>query len=271
MGHKAGDCPKLKQPTTGRAYVMNAKQAEPDTTLIIGRILLAGIATYALLDSEATHSFISESFVKKLRILPVDIESRFRITVPSGEHMVSSSVVKNVELKLQKNIIRADHIVLPMLEFDIILGMDWLTLNGATMDFRWRTVSIRPPSGKTFIFEAAQNNQMSHIISYTCARKLIQKGCQGFLASIIYAPDIDSRFIEDVEVFKDFPDMFPDEVYGIPPEREVEFAIELMPNTVPIYKAPYQLAPAEMKELKDQIQELLDKGFIRHSLSPWVH
>ncbi|XP_075475607.1 uncharacterized protein LOC142507056 [Primulina tabacum] len=225
MGHKTGDCPKLKQPTTGRAYVMHTKQAELYTTLITGQILLAGIATYALLNSGATHSFISKSFVKKLGILPVAVESGFRVTVPSGEHMVSSSMC--------------------------------------------RTISIRPPEGKVFIFEAAQNNQMPHIISCMRARKLIQKVCQGFLASIISASDIDSQSIEDVEVVKEFSDVFPEDVYDIPLEREVEFVIELMPGTKPIYKAPYQLAHAEMKELKDQIQELLDKGFIRPSFSPW--
>ncbi|XP_073317261.1 uncharacterized protein [Primulina huaijiensis] len=151
MGHKAGYCPKLKQPTTRRAYVMHAEQAEPDTALITGRILLAGIATYALLDSGATHSFISESFVKKLRILPVDVESGFKVTVPSGEHMLSSSMVRNVQLKLQKNNIGADLIVLTMPEFDIILGMNWFTRNGATIDFRRRTVSIRSRGGKAFM------------------------------------------------------------------------------------------------------------------------
>ncbi|XP_073291043.1 uncharacterized protein [Primulina huaijiensis] len=227
-----------------------------------------GIDTYALLDSGATHSFIPESFVKKLRILTVDIGSGFRVIVLSDEHMVSSSVVKGVELKLQNNIIRTNLIVLNMPEFDIILGMDWLTLNGATIDFRRRSASIRPPDSKAFVFEAKQKNQMSHIISCMHAKKLIQKRCQGFLASIISTPDIDSRSIEYVEVVKDFSDVFPDDVSGISPEREVEFAIELMPGTVTISKEPYRLAPGEMKELKDQVQELLDKGFIRPSFSP---
>ncbi|XP_075478899.1 uncharacterized protein LOC142519754 [Primulina tabacum] len=186
--HKAGYCTKLKKPTTGRAYVMHAEQADPETTLVTGRILLAGIATYALLDSGATHSFISESFMKQLGTLPVDVESGFRVTVLYGEQMVSSIMVKDVELKLQKNIIRAE---------------------------------------------------------------------------LIYLLD------QDVEVVKDFPDVFPDDVSGIPPEREVEFSIELMPRTVPISKASYLLAHVEMKELKDQIQELLDKGFIRPSFFPW--
>ncbi|XP_075504528.1 uncharacterized protein LOC142541968 [Primulina tabacum] len=226
--HKAGDCSKLNQSTTGRVYVMHAEQAESDTTLITGRILLAGISTYALLDSGAMHSFISESFVKKLRILPVDVESGFKVIVLSGELMVSSSMVKDVELKLQKNIKRAEVIVETMPEFDIILGMDWLTLNGATIDLRRRSVSIRPPNGEAFIFEAVQNNQMQHIISCVLADKLIQKGCQGFLDSIVSTPDIDSRSIEDVEVVKDFPDAFSNDVSGIPLEREVEFAIELI-------------------------------------------
>ncbi|XP_075483746.1 uncharacterized protein LOC142523897 [Primulina tabacum] len=213
MGHKAVDCPKLKQPMSGRAYTMHVEQVEPDTTLIT--------------------------------------ESGFRVTVPSGEQMISTSMIKDVELKLQKNVVQADLIVLPMPEFDIILGMDWLTLNGNTIDFQRRLVSIRPPNGKAFIFEAEQNNKMSHIISCIREKKLIQRGCQGFLASIIYVPNIDSQSIEDVEVVKNFTHVFPDDVSGIPPEREVEFAIELMSGTVPISKTPYFLAPSEMRELKD--------------------
>lgn len=84
-------------------------------------------------------------------------------------------------------------------------------------------------------------------------------------------PDTVSQLIEDVEAVKDFHDVFPDDVAGIPPEREVKFFIELIPYALPISKAPYRLAPVEMKELKDQIQELLDKGFIRPSFSPWEH
>ncbi|XP_073269853.1 uncharacterized protein [Primulina huaijiensis] len=178
-------------------------------------------------------------------------------------------MVKDVELKLQNNLVRTDLNVLPMPEFDIILGMDWLTLNGATIDFRRRKISIKPPDGKVFIFEAVRNNQMPLIISCMRAKKLIHKGCLGFLSSIVYAPDTDGRSIEDVEVVKDFLNVFPDDVSGIQPEREVEFAIKLMLGTVPISKTRYRLAPAEMKELKDQIQKLPDKGFSRPSFSPW--
>ncbi|XP_073273308.1 uncharacterized protein [Primulina huaijiensis] len=101
------------------------------------------------------------------------------------------------------------------------------------------------------------------------AKKLMLRGYQAFLASIISSPAATSQRVSEVPVVRDFPDVFPDDITGIPPEREVEFSIELMSGTVPISKAPYRLAPAEMKELKQQIQELLDKGFICPSCSPW--
>ncbi|XP_073030740.1 uncharacterized protein [Primulina eburnea] len=153
-GHKAVDCPKRKAPTVGRAYVMNAEEAEEeaDTTLITGRIIILGIATYALLDSRATHSFISETFIKRLKITPQDMGLGFKVSIPSGDQMLTSKIVKDLELRLFKNVVQADLIVLPMPEFDIILEMDWLSVNGASIDFSQRSVSIRPPDGKPFVF-----------------------------------------------------------------------------------------------------------------------
>ncbi|XP_042396530.1 uncharacterized protein LOC121986642 [Zingiber officinale] len=159
-GHKAKDCPKKQQPVTGRAYVMHAKEAEPNNTLITGRIFIAGVSTYALLDLGATHSFVSDTFLKRLKILPEVMDFGFSVTIPSGDQMISTKIVKNLELRLQKNVVRADLIILPMAEFDIILGMDWLSQNRASIDFRQRLVSIQPPNGKSFVFEAVQNKQI---------------------------------------------------------------------------------------------------------------
>ncbi|XP_075478856.1 uncharacterized protein LOC142519712 [Primulina tabacum] len=130
-GNKATDCLKKRGPTVGRVYMMNAEEAEeePDTTIT------TGIATYALLDSGATHSFISETFVKRLNIIPEDIGLGFKVSIPSGEQMVTSSIVKNLELCLQKDVVRAHLIVRPMPKFDIVHGMDLLSLNGASIDF----------------------------------------------------------------------------------------------------------------------------------------
>ncbi|GJR15224.1 hypothetical protein Tco_0797876, partial [Tanacetum coccineum] len=77
------------------------------------------------------------------------------------------------------------------------------------------------------------------------------------------------RRLEDVPVLQEFPEVFPDDLLGIPPTQQVEFQIDLVPGATPVARAPYRLAPSEMKELADQLQELMDKGFIRPSSSPW--
>ena len=106
------------------------------------------------------------------------------------------------------------------------------------------------------------------MISVMKAEKLLQKGCQGYLAYVMNgeAEPID---VQEIPVVREFPDVFPKELPGLPPDREVEFSIELVPGTNPVSIAPYRMAPLELRELKVQLQDLLDKGFIRPSTSPW--
>ena len=78
-----------------------------------------------------------------------------------------------------------------------------------------------------------------------------------------------STAVKDIPVVCEFSDIFPEEIPGLPPVREIDFTIELVPGTTPISKAPYRMAPAELRELKAQLQDLLDKGFVRPSVSPW--
>nr|GFD48636.1 putative reverse transcriptase domain-containing protein [Tanacetum cinerariifolium] len=105
------------------------------------------------------------------------------------------------------------------------------------------------------------------IISALQARTLLSYGCEGFLA--IFMTRLLMFLIHDQPIVSKFPDVFPDELPGIPPVHEVEFSIELIPGAEHISKAPYRIAPIELKELKDQLQELLERGFIHPSVSPW--
>ncbi|XP_075486281.1 uncharacterized protein LOC142525880 [Primulina tabacum] len=98
---------------------------------------------------------------------------------------------------------------------------------------------------------------------------MLSKGFQGFLAAVIDVYTETTMKLNEIEVVWDFPDVFADDVPGLPPDREVEFVIDVVLGTAPISKAPYRMAPTEMKELKNQLQDLLDKGFIRPSSSPW--
>jgi hypothetical protein len=105
------------------------------------------------------------------------------------------------------------------------------------------------------------------LLSATKAFKLLKKGCTAFLCAVeaLETPELEPK---DIPVVQEFLDVF-QEVPSLPPDRELEFAIELLPGTAPIFKAPYRMAPVELVELKKQLQELLDKGLIQPSVSPW--
>ena len=90
---------------------------------------------------------------------------------------------------------------------------------------------------------------------------MLRKGCQGYLAYVVET-GMERTMIDEILVVREFPDVFPDDNVGLPPEREVEFTIDLIPGTEPISIPPYRMAPAELRELKAQLEELLSKGFI---------
>nr|GEV99575.1 putative reverse transcriptase domain-containing protein [Tanacetum cinerariifolium] len=106
------------------------------------------------------------------------------------------------------------------------------------------------------------------VISCIKARKFIERGSQFFVAHVT-EKEPQEKQIEDVPVIRDFPEVFPGDLPGLPPPRQVEFRINHVPGATPVTRAPYRLAPSEMKELAKQLQELSEKGFIRPSSSPW--
>ncbi|GJV61045.1 reverse transcriptase domain-containing protein [Tanacetum coccineum] len=132
----------------------------------------------------------------------------------------------------------------------------------------------KPPSNdedterKTLVIEGDRNNSRLKIVSCIKVRKYIEKGGELFLAQVTEQEPKEKR-LEDVPVIRDFPEVFPKDLPGLPPPRQVEFRIDLILGAAPVARAPYRLAPSEMKELSKQLQELLEKGFIRPSSSPW--
>ena len=106
------------------------------------------------------------------------------------------------------------------------------------------------------------------LINAMTASKMLRKGCQGYLAFVVDRRQ-EGTWLEDIPIVKEFPDVFPDDISGLPPDKEVEFTIALIPGTELISIPPYRMASAELRELKAQLEELLSKGFIRPSISPW--
>ncbi|GJV65352.1 putative reverse transcriptase domain-containing protein [Tanacetum coccineum] len=152
--------------------------------------------------------------------------------------------------------------------------MDWMAEHRAEVVCYEKY--IRVPYGNDMLIiqgerSGVKNESRLEVISSIRTQKYIDQGCQVFLIQMMKEEEtkIPERRIEDVPVVRDFPEVFPEDLPGLPPTRQVEFHIELIPGAAPVARAPYRLAPAEMKELAEQLKELSDKGFIRPSSSPW--
>ena len=276
--HKVVDCPKKKAgepkvdaraaPNSGRVYSMTRDQAAGSSGTITGFLYIGDRTVFVLFDTGATHSIISTSLANKINITPTQLMNRISIATPMKTHVIIDVEYVNCPLRFDDRIRAANLLPIDMIDFDIILGMDWLAAHKATIDCYARKVIFGNLHHPDFVYSGSQPLKSVKIISAMKARTLISHGCIGFLASI-KDTSVDVPSIDSIRVVRDFTDVFPDELPGIPPVREIEFSIDLIPGAEPISKAPYRMAPIELKELKEQLQELLDNGFIRPSVSPW--
>ena len=220
------------------------------------------------MDPRATHSFILVPFTERHQIESQPIDGRMVVSVPNGDIMISERIVPGSRLVIQNKDFPADLILLGIHDFDIVLGMDWLSKHRATLDCYKKEVRLVRPEEPGVIFRGIRKEIAPSLINAMTASKMLRKGCQGYLAFVVDRRQEGTR-LEDIPIIKEFPDVFPDDISGLPPDREVKFTIDLIPETEPISIPPYRMAPAELRELKAQLEDLLSKGFIRLSISPW--
>ena len=223
---------------------------------------------YALVDPGATHSFISVPFTERHQIESQPIDGRMVVFVPNGDTMISERIVPGSRLVIQNKDFPANLIVLGIHDFDIVLGMDWLSRHRATLDFYKKEVRLVRPEEPGVIFRGIRREIAHSLINAMTASKMLRKGCQGYLAFVVDRRQEGTR-LEDIPIVKEFLDVFPDDISCLPLDRAIEFVIKLIPGTEPISIPLYRMAPADLKELKAQLEELLSKGFIRPSTSPW--
>ncbi|GJW54230.1 putative nucleotidyltransferase, ribonuclease H, partial [Tanacetum coccineum] len=257
-----------KPDASGRVFALTQDQAANTTGTITGALFIFGRAVFVLFDTGATHSVISTKFASCLTMTPVPLDHVLCISTPMKDSARITHVYRDLPLQFNDKIRSVNALPLDMCEFDIILGMDWLSAHHATIDCHSRRVIFGNIHTPEFIYHGSLPGQSMKIISALEARTLLSHGCEGFLANI-HDTTSDVSSIHDQPIVSEFQDVFPEELPGIPPIRDVEFNIELIPGAEPISKAPYRMAPIELKELKDQLQELLERGFIRPSVSPW--
>ncbi|GJR57586.1 putative reverse transcriptase domain-containing protein [Tanacetum coccineum] len=287
LGHFKRDCPKLKNKDGGngnaQGWVYAVGNAEkrgnasgnPDSNVVTGTFLLNNHYASILFDTGADRSFISTAFSSLIDIVPTPLDNSYDVELADGKIVGIDTIIRGCTLNFLDHPFHIDLMPVELGSFDVIIGMDWLRRCHAVIVCDEKLVQV--PYGNetlTFCGNESSNERESRlaVISYSKAQEYMAKGCQVFLAQISAKKEEDKsegKQIKDVPIIRDFPEVFPEDLPGLPPARPVEFQIDLIPGAAPVARAPYRLAPSEMKELSELLQEIFDKGFIRPSSSPW--
>ncbi|XP_070056923.1 uncharacterized protein [Nicotiana tomentosiformis] len=236
-------------------------ESSPNVVTII--LLVSSYDVYAFINTRSTLSYVTPLVASKFGIQPELIEP-FEVSTPVGDPVIAKRVYRDCIVVVRSHSTVADLIELDMVEFDVIMGMDWLDSCYANVDCRSKMVRFQFLGEPVLEWKVNTASSRGSFISYLKTRKMIRKG---YIYHLVWVKDVKAelRTLQSIPVVNEFPDVFLDELLGLLPEREIEFAINILPDTQPISIPPYRMAPAELRELKDQLRDLLEKGFIRPS------
>jgi hypothetical protein len=223
--------------------VATTPEGEP---VIMGTFLVANHPTVILFDSVASHTFKSKNFVEKHCIPCTKSREGFNIHSPGGR-IFTKEVAFHLPITLAGWEFPTNMIILKGQDINVILGKNWLSQHKTIINIDLRTIKL------SYGHEEIQLSIPVAVVAKPSGR--------------VYEAIIQE--IQDIPVVCEFSDVFPKDLPGLPPERDVEFMIELKPGTTPISRRSYRMPPNELAEIKTQLQDLVEKGFIRPSSSPW--
>ncbi|GJV66371.1 putative reverse transcriptase domain-containing protein [Tanacetum coccineum] len=257
-----------------KVYSLCAEATVKDNNMVNGTFLINNVYASVLFDTGADRSFVSYAFSKYIDIPPTTLDINYSVELADGKSLTINTILRGCTLNLQNYLFEIDLLPIELGSFDVIVRMDWMAEKRTEVVCYEKYIRV-PYRNDMLIVQGERSGIKSEsrleVISGIKTHKYIDQGCQVFLIQMMKEEKTETseRRIEDVPVVRDFPEVFPEDLPGLPPTRQVEFHIELIPGAAPVVRVPYRLAPAEMKELAEQLKELSDKGFIRPSSSLW--
>ncbi|GJW19625.1 putative reverse transcriptase domain-containing protein [Tanacetum coccineum] len=237
-------CPERKKQgsrnASGHVYAMKDAEQAQGPNVVTGMFLLNNRYFSMLFDSGSEKSFINSSLTYLFDIEPERISISYEVELADGRIVSTNTVLKGCTLNLVNYLFKIDLMPIELGTFDVIIDMDWLV---------------------------ALDSAIVCVISCIKARKYVERGCHLFLAHVTEKEKSEKR-LEDVPIIHDFPEVFPDDLPGLPPSRQVEFKIDLVLGDAPVARAPYLLALLEMKGLSEQLKELLERDSLARAHHP---
>jgi hypothetical protein len=194
--------------------------------VLVGTFSLNGHPIVILSDSGASHDFISKAWTQRCQLVIEHMSTPYMILTPGG-NIITKQLVTNAPLNLGGRVYKTHPIVLDGQVIDVILGMSWMRDHKALLDTASHTVQLDSPNHGVVVLQLPSPSRTTPSLHHTTAQKL-----------------------EDIHVTCEFPDVFTKDFTGMPPNRDVEFTIELQPGTAPISRRPYKMTPNKLEELK---------------------
>ncbi|XP_071683402.1 uncharacterized protein [Lolium perenne] len=232
-------------PARGHLNHVNAEQAQEAPDIVLGTFPVNSIPATVLFDSGASHSFVTKPFARKSGLRPTIMQRPMLVQIPGSSTKTDLSC-KDIPIDIQGKRFHADLIVLGEQGLEVILGMNWMVKYKGHIDCVRRAITLTAEDGEI----------VEHVATIPSSKVLCKKS-------------VASPALHEVPIACEYPEVFPDELPGMPPDRDIEFIIELVPGTAPIAQRPYRMNPQELVELKKQLNDMLRKGLIRPSASPW--
>ncbi|GJR01965.1 putative reverse transcriptase domain-containing protein [Tanacetum coccineum] len=281
-GHFKRECPKLKNNNRdnpvrngnaiAKAYAMGTAGTNLNANVVTGMFLLNNHFASILFDIGADMSFVSTAFSSLIDIISITLDYGVDVELAGGRIIWVNTLIWGCTLNFLNHPFNIDLMPVEMGSFDVIIGMDWLSKYQAVVVCAEKIVRI--PFGNEILIVRGDGISHDHgsglnIISCTKTHKYLLKGCHVFFAHVTTKKAEDKseeKRIEDVPIVRDFPEVFPADLLGIPPTRQVEFQIDLIPGVAPIARAPYRLAPSEMKELIDDLFDQLQGSSVNSKI-----
>ncbi|KAJ9546585.1 hypothetical protein OSB04_019128 [Centaurea solstitialis] len=254
----------------GRAFQMIAEEVQTAPDVVTGVFPVNAKPTLVLFYTGATWTSVSRTFCKDFQLERGKLASPLAIDIAAEEVRVVEDVFRDCTIEIFGVMFKIILKPTPMNEVDVVVGVDWMFENRAAVVVAEQLVRIQNPIGGKLVVYGKGRKRQPSLCTVAKARKYLQQGCTGYLAyAAVDQAEGKKLMVADVPMVSEFPDIFPEELPGIPPDRQVEFGINLVPGSAPVARTPYRLAPPVLQELLSQLQELSEKGFIRPSTSPW--
>jgi hypothetical protein len=247
---------------------LDNKQAEYQSHMIEVEGMINNQTLAILIDSGASHSYIDPKMVESLQLPRRKHGKSWLVQLATGARRKVNEMVKSCLIDMNGLNTKADLNILPLGSYDCLIGMDWLDQHHTLLDCHNKAFTCLDEEGKLRKVQGIPRAVTIREISALQLKKCYRKGCQIIAAHLAETPKDKVPNLEDYAVLEDFEDVFK-EVPRLPPRRDIDFSINLMPGAVPVSKTPYRMSTPELKELQMQLEELLKKGYIRPSVSPW--